>query len=119
MKAINREIRSWHIQLKNYKSLKDLSNVFNTKLRGWFVCYGRFYPSELRRIWRNIDGYLVRWVRRKYRRFSGHKRRAWQYLRELAQANPKLFVHKQLGFMIVTGISASMHVMIDINRKRR
>ena len=40
-------------------------------------------------------------------------------MRELAQANPKLFVHKQLGFMIVTGISASMHVMIDINRKRR
>lgn len=97
MKAINREIRSWHIQLKNDKSLRDLSNMFNTKLRGWFVYYGRFYPSELRRIWRNVDGYLVRWVQRKYKRFSGHKGKAWRYLRELAQANPKLFVHWEAG----------------------
>jgi len=97
MRAINREIRSWHIQLKNDKSLRDLSNMFNTKLRGWFVYYGRFYPSELRRIWRNVDGYLVRWVQRKYKRFSGHKRKAWQYLREVAQANPKLFVHWEAG----------------------
>jgi len=97
MKAINREIRSWHVQLKNDKSLKDLSNMFNAKLRGWFVYYGRFYPSGLRRIWRNVNGYLVRWVRRKYKRLSGHKRRAWHYLRMLAQANPKLFVHWELG----------------------
>jgi len=97
MKAINREIRSWHVQLKNDKTLTDLSNMFNVKLRGWSVYYGRFYPSELHRIWRNVNGYLVRWVQRKYKRFSGHKRRAWQYLRELAQANPKLFVHWEAG----------------------
>ena len=28
MKAINREIRSWHLQLKNDKSLVDLANMF-------------------------------------------------------------------------------------------
>ena len=42
MKSLNREIRSWHVQLKNDKSLNDLSNMFNAKLRGWFVYYGRF-----------------------------------------------------------------------------
>jgi hypothetical protein len=57
----------------------------------------RFYPSELQRIWRNVNGYLVRWVRRKYKRLSWHKRRAWQYLRGHAQANPKLFVHWEIG----------------------
>jgi RNA-directed DNA polymerase len=99
MKAINREARSWHVQLKNDKSLTDLSNMFNPKIRGWFVYYGRFYPSALHRILRNINGYLVRWVRRKYKSFAGHKRQAWCYLRQQAQENPRLFIHWELGCM--------------------
>jgi RNA-directed DNA polymerase len=99
MKAINREIRSWHLQLKNDKSLVDLANMFNAKLRGWFNYFGRFYPSALRRIWRNVNGYLVRWVRRKYKRFASHKTRAREYLRRLAQKHPRLFVHWELGVL--------------------
>lgn len=99
MKAINREIRSWHMQLKNDKSLEDLSSMFNPKVRGWFAYYGRFYPSVLYRIWRNINGYLVRWVRRKYKCLARHKRRAWRYLRRLAKKNPRLFIHWELGCM--------------------
>ena len=49
-KAINREIRSWHVQLKNERSLLDLSRMFNPKLTGWYTYYGRFYPSALRMI---------------------------------------------------------------------
>lgn len=97
LKGINREIRSWHVQLKNDKSLEDLSRMFNPVLRGWFNYYGRFYPSAMRRVWRNFNSYLMQWVRRKYKRFSNHKRRAWKYLDRLALANPKLFVHWQLG----------------------
>ena len=97
MKEINRHIRSWHIQLKNEKTLSDLSRMFNPILRGWHAYYGRFYPSALRRLWRNLNQYLVRWVRRKFKRFSWHKKRAWKYLNRLARANPHLFVHWELG----------------------
>jgi len=99
MKAINRQIRSWHIQYKSDKSLEDLSNMFNPKIRGWYAYYGRFYPSMLCRIWRNINGYLVRWLRRKYKSLAGHKRRAWKHLRRLAEQNPRLFIHWELGYM--------------------
>ncbi|MDY0188826.1 MAG: group II intron reverse transcriptase/maturase [Syntrophus sp. (in: bacteria)] len=98
-KAINQEIRSWHIQLKNDKTLDDLANMFNAKIRGWFAYYGRFYPSEMHWIWRNINGYLIRWVRRKYKRFAYHKRQARCYLRQLAQGNQRLFIHWELGCM--------------------
>jgi RNA-directed DNA polymerase len=97
-KAINREIRSWHVQLKNEKSLLDLSKMFNPKLMGWFTYYGRFYPSALRTIWDNFNEYLVRWVRRKFKRFSWHKSSARKYLNRLARANPNLFIHWRLGF---------------------
>jgi RNA-directed DNA polymerase len=96
-KAINREIRRWHIQLKNDKSLTDLSRMFNPVLTGWHTYYGRFYPSALRRIWRNFNDYLVRWVRRKFKRFSWHKRQARAYINRLARANPNLFIHWRLG----------------------
>jgi RNA-directed DNA polymerase len=92
-KAINQKIRSWHLQLKNDKELNDLAKMINPTLRGWFQYYGRFYPSALRSIWRNIDWYLTQWVRRKYKRFAGHKRRARKYVELLANANPHLFVH--------------------------
>ncbi len=98
-KAMNKVIRSWHIQLMNGKSLEDLSRMFNPVLRGWFNYYGKFYPSALRRIWRNFNGYLIQWVRRKFKRFAGHKRRAWKYLGRIARADPELFVHWSLGII--------------------
>lgn len=98
-KAIKRTIRSWHLQLKNDKSLEALSKMFNPILRGWHNYYGRFYPSELGRVWFNVNRYLVQWVRRKHKRYAGHKTRARKYLSCQAYANPHLFVHWQLGVM--------------------
>jgi RNA-directed DNA polymerase len=97
MKSINREVRSWHMQLKNEMSLKDLSNMFNPKLRGWFAYYGRFYPSAMYQIWRNINEYLVRWLRRRFRHLAAHKTLAWLYLKRLAKQNQRLFIHWTLG----------------------
>lgn len=97
MKSINREIRSWHVQLKNEKELLDLAKMFNPKLQGWQLYYGRFYPSGLKSIWRNFNEYLVRWVRRKFKRFAKHKRHARAYLAQLASVNPNLFIHWRLG----------------------
>jgi len=96
-KAISREIRSWHIQLKNEKTLVDLSRMFNPVLRGWQNYYGRFYPSAMSSIWRRINWYLAQWVRRKYKRFAKHKRRAYKHVARLAVANTHLFVHWELG----------------------
>ena len=96
-KAINQEIRGWHIQIKNDKSLLDLSKMFNRILKGWFNYYGRFYPTGMRGIWRSVNKYLMQWVRRKYKRFSWHKTRAFNYVNKLARLNPHLFIHWQLG----------------------
>ena len=96
-KSINQEIRAWHIQLKNDKSLADLSKMFNPILQGWSNYYGRFYPSAMCVVWKHLNTYLARWVRRKYKRFAWHKRRSYQYLNRLAQAKPYLFTHWKLG----------------------
>ena len=97
MKEINRRIRGWHIQLRSDKTLLDFSRILNPILRGWHAYYGRFYSSALGQIWNNFNEYLARWVRRKYKRFFRHKRRARRYLARLARAHPDLFIHWRLG----------------------
>lgn len=96
-KAINQEIRSWHIQLKNEKCLLDFSKMFNAALIGWYNYYGRFYPSEMSSIWRSLNWYLIQWVRSKYKRFAWHKSRAKEFLGRLAKTNQTLFLHWKLG----------------------
>ena len=86
------------MQLANDKEIDDLSRMFNPILYGWKNYYGKFYPSGLKPVWKSINDYLVRWVRRKYRGFARHRTRARSYLRKIAKNNPELFVHWRLGF---------------------
>ena len=99
-KAIHAEMRSWHVQLKTDKELNDIAHMFNPVLRGWFLYYGKFYPSDMQRIWRRFNRYLVQWARRKYKRFAKHIGQARRHLKCLAKAQPNLFVHWQFGAIL-------------------
>ncbi|MGO4427482.1 reverse transcriptase domain-containing protein [Streptomyces sp. MCAF7] len=43
IKAMGKEIRSWHIARRSDKSLNDLARMFNSVVQGWVNYYGRFY----------------------------------------------------------------------------
>ena len=86
-------------QLLNDKELSDLSNMFGPVLRGWANYYGRFYPSALKPLWRQVNGYLVRWMQRKYKTLARGITRAAQALGRLAERAPRSFVHWEQGFM--------------------
>ena len=96
--AMRQKVRGWHLQLKCDKDLGDLSNMFNPVLRGWMNYYGRFYPSALKPLWRSVNDYLVRWLRRKYTGLAIGVIRAARALGRLAEASPGAFVHWQCGF---------------------
>lgn len=96
--AMRQKVRGWHLQLKCDKDLGDLSNMFNPVLRGWMNYYGRFYPSALKPLWRNVNDYLVRWLRRKYKGLAIGVIRAARALGRLAETSPDAFVHWQCGF---------------------
>ena len=99
-KAIHAEMRSWHVQLKTDKELNDIACMFNPILKGWYQYYGKFYSTDMQRIWMRFNRYLVQWGRRKYKRFARHVGQARQYVKHLAQAQPNLFVHWQLGVIL-------------------
>ena len=101
--AIRQTIRGWRIHLKPDKTIEDLSRMFNPIIRGWINYYGRFYKSEMYSILRHVDRALVRWVRKKYKRYRNHQRRATYWLGKIANREPKLFAHWQTGIRPTAG----------------
>lgn len=96
-KAMTKEARRWKIQLRSDKSLEDLSRMFSPVIRGWINYYGRFYKSALYPIMRHLNRRLVRWAMRKFKKLKGHRRRAEHWLGKIAQRQPQLFPHWQMG----------------------
>ena len=91
-KAIRSRIRGWKLgATRNNLSLEDLARAVNPVVRGWINYYGRYYPSALKLVLRNVDRALAYWVRRKYKRYARHRRRAEHWLGRVARRSPGLF----------------------------
>ena len=94
LKKISREVRSWRIHARTRHSLDDLAARINPVVRGWMTYYGRFTPAALHPLLKRINGYLVRWARKKYRRLAPFKR-AKRWWDDLVARNRSLFAHWQ------------------------
>ena len=61
-------VRSWRLHRHTTFSERDLARWINPIVSGWMNYYGRFYRSQLYPLLRRINAYLVRWMRKKYKR---------------------------------------------------
>src|SRR5215510_12193941 len=99
LRTMRQTVRGWHLQLMNDKELSDLSKMFGPVLRGWANYYGRFHPSALKPLWRQVNDYLVRWMRRKHKHLARGVTRAARALGRLAASAPRSFAHWERGFV--------------------
>ncbi|MCA1708515.1 MAG: group II intron reverse transcriptase/maturase [Actinobacteria bacterium] len=96
-KGIGREIRRWRLHVRSGTTLADLARSINVIVRGWINFYGRFYRSELIRLLRRINEYLVRWAMRKYKRLRRSPAKARRLLADVFRREPGLFAHWRFG----------------------
>ena len=94
LNKISGEVRRWRLHTRTGHDLNDLAERINPIVRGWMTYYGRFFRSELHPLLKRINGYLVRWARKKYRRLAPFKRvkRWWD---DLVDRHRGLFTHWQ------------------------
>ena len=90
-KAIKQEVKEWKIQRKVNKNIRDIANMYNSKIQGWINYYSHYYKSEMYDIIRYINKCIIKWVRRKYKFNSTRKSVNW--LKRVMQNEPKLFAH--------------------------
>jgi RNA-directed DNA polymerase len=81
MKRMGCEVRSWRLHLRTDLSEQDLARWINPIVRGWMQYYGAFYRTAMYPLLMRVNAYVMRWLRRKYRRLQGWKQadQAWQW----------------------------------------
>ncbi|MBB4930594.1 group II intron reverse transcriptase/maturase [Lipingzhangella halophila] len=89
---LSRQVRSWRIHRRSGHELVELARRINPIVRGWMQYYGAFYRTALHRLLLRINAYLVRWIRKKYRRYRSSRKATACWRRIIAQ-HPRLFAH--------------------------
>jgi RNA-directed DNA polymerase len=82
--------------------LNELAALMNPALVGWIRYYGKFRPSALVSVFRQINKSLRLWAMRKYKRFKRRMKRAMSWLRDIALRDRGLFAHWRIASLIPT-----------------
>ena len=92
LKKVSAEVRSWRLDHRTGQDLADVAKDINPIVRGWMQYYGAFYRSAIYPLLSRINAYLVRWIRKKYKRFRA-KKKAIQCWQRIVQRCPRMFAH--------------------------
>ena len=97
-KSTRQTIRGWRMRLWSGASLESIAKEINPIVRGWINYYGKHNRSELRFTLQQIDSYLIRWSKSKYKTLRGRQVQAARRLRQISWKSPSLFAHWKAGF---------------------
>ena len=92
LKKISAEVRSWRLHTRIGHTFQHLARCINPIVRGWMQYYGAFYRAALHPLLARINAYLVRWIRKKYRRLQA-KKKALECWRGITARYPRMFTH--------------------------
>jgi RNA-directed DNA polymerase len=93
VKRMYQTIRAWRLPRQTSVGLDELARRVNPTLRGWLNYHGHFYKSALRRVFDHFEQRLLRWARRKFRKFAQRPRQARRWLKKMVRRRPRLFIH--------------------------
>ena len=82
----------------SFKSIVGIAHYLNPMIRGWANYYGRFRRSELLKVFRLLRVRLIRWARKRYKRYRTRLHQAYKWLDRVREQFPYLFYHWKLGF---------------------
>jgi len=92
LRRISAEVRSWRLHHRTNLTEADLARRINPIVRGWMNYYGAFFKSALYPLLERINAYLMRWMRKKFKRLRGRTkaRAAWN---QAVVRRPRFFAH--------------------------
>jgi RNA-directed DNA polymerase len=99
-KKMNDKVKKLKIHLMSGQTLEEVAQLLNPMLRGWINYFSKFRRSELYHFMFGLTKRLLKWVRKKHKRFRTSESKALAWLRSEAQRSPDLFAHWKAGFRI-------------------
>lgn len=92
LKKISGVVRCWRLHRRVNLTFTELATMINPIVAGWMQYYGHFRRSALYSLLARINAYLMRWIRKKYRRLQA-LRTAQRKLAEITHQYPRLYAH--------------------------
>jgi group II intron reverse transcriptase/maturase len=92
LKRISAVVRSWRLHLRIGLDFAEVARRINPIVRGWMRYYGAFYRSVLYPLLSRVNAYLMRWIRKKYKRLRA-KGKAFRCWRGIVERFPRMFAH--------------------------
>jgi RNA-directed DNA polymerase len=92
LKKISGEVRRWRLHRQVSRTFAELARAINPIVRGWMQYYGAFYRTALHPLLRRINAYLMRWIRKKFKRLRTFKK-AHACWRRVTHQHPRAFAH--------------------------
>ena len=86
------------VEKLSFKSIVGIAQYLNPMIRGWVNYYGRFRGYELSKVFQLLRKRLVRWARKRYKRYKTSLNRAYKWLDRVRLQYPYLFYHWQVGY---------------------
>lgn len=98
-KRIADKLGELKIEKMTFKSIVGIAHKLNPMIRGWIQYYGKYRISSLHKVFRLLNQRLVRWARKRYKRYKTSLIRAYKWLARVQEQYSYLFYHWQLGFV--------------------
>ena len=100
-KQIRAAFRTSKVHLRSDLSIKEISEYWTPKIRGWVNYYAHFSKHKLQDVMRYFDRRLECWAKRKYKNLKRRQGKANKWLSALAKREPSLFPHWQLKYQTI------------------
>jgi RNA-directed DNA polymerase len=94
IKKMSGKVKSWRLHTLTSYTMDEIAHAINPIIRGWMQYYGAFYKTELYPLLYRISSYLVRWMRKKYRRLRPFVK-AHEAWKRITMQYPTLLAHWQ------------------------
>lgn len=97
-KGIADKLEALDIVNLSFKSIVGVAQFLDPFIRGWVNYYGKFRLSAMNPIFQLLRKRLVRWARKRYKRYKTSLNRAYDWLERIKKQFPYLFYQWRLGF---------------------
>ena len=97
-KRLADKLEDLNIQNMSFKSIVGIAQKLNPMIRGWINYYGKFRGYELSKVFYLLRIRIVRWARKRYKRYKTSIKRAYKWYERVRKQFPNLFYHWQVGY---------------------
>ena len=98
-KRIADKLGELKVERMTSNSIVGVATLINPLIRGWINYYGKFRRSLLHKVFKLLNNRLVRWARKRYKRYKTSINRAYKWFERVKEQYPSLFYHWQMGYV--------------------